>query len=305
MIADTNSCSASPPEHERALSSGGATILVADDNRTNRMLTTKILERAGHRVEAVGDGEAAVGALARGTFDLAILELELPGMSGLDVAKLHRLAFVGRRRIPIVIMASDASPEAIGAHAADGIDAWLAKPVQPKQLLDLVAELTSRAEAPGPAVSDYDTVKTLAGHPRFRTAPALDSRTLADLHALGGAAFVSELVEGFLSDTDDVLRALRQASACGDVDTFRDQLHALRSGAANIGAQEIYALCLTWRQIEPAELESRGMGYVDRLAAELERARADLRRHVAETAEGEVASEIPGSLPRHAGSGAA
>jgi two-component system sensor histidine kinase RpfC len=145
----------------------------------------------------------------------------------------------------------------------------------------------------------------LAGHPRFRTAPALDSRTLADLHALGGAAFVSDLVEGFLSDTDDVLRALRQATASGDVDTFRDQLHALRSGAANIGAQEIYALCLTWRQIEPAELENRGMGHVDRLAAELDRARADLRRHVAETAEGEAVSGDRGSSSRVAGSGAA
>ena len=101
---------------------------------------------------------------------------------------------------------------------------------------------------------------------------------------------MSELVEGFLSDTDDVLSALRAAVGVNDVETFRDQLHALRSGAANIGAQEIYALCLTWRQIEAGELASRGAGHVDRIASELDRARADLRNYLAGLASGEPAS---------------
>ena len=72
---------------------------------------------------------------------------------------------------------------------------------------------------------------------------------------------------------------LTDAAECCDVKLFRDKAHALRSGAANIGARGIYDLCLQWRQITAAELQENGRRHADRLAAELERASRALLQH--------------------------
>ena len=268
-------------------------ILVADDNRTNRTLIARVLERAGHSVTTVVDGTETVEALARQEFDVAVVSDDLPGIEGLESLKLLRLAAVGRPRVPIVLVAADVSPAARARHAEAGVDTALGRPVDPRQLLTAVAAFSPSAEAPG-AASDGDTVTALAAHPRFKpnAPPAVDARTLSDLQALGGLEFVRDLVEGFVADSGEVLVALREAVQAQDVTAFRDQLHALRSGAANIGAQEIYALCLAWRSIEPGELRERGAGHIERLDAELDRARGDLRRHIA---------GAPADEPRQAG----
>jgi two-component system sensor histidine kinase RpfC len=70
-----------------------------------------------------------------------------------------------------------------------------------------------------------------------------------------------------------------------DLQAFRDQVHALRSSAANIGARRIYKMCLSWRQIGTRELEVQGKDHVRRLDAELARVRAELLEHVVSTGE--------------------
>ena len=73
---------------------------------------------------------------------------------------------------------------------------------------------------------------------------------------------------------------LAQAVASGDVDAFRDHLHALRSASANIGAKDIYRLCLDWRKIDAQELASAGARHLAALTTEFERARSDLREQL-------------------------
>ncbi|MBE0604638.1 MAG: response regulator, partial [Deltaproteobacteria bacterium] len=65
-------------------------VLVAEDNRTNQMVVAKILERAGHEVTLVNDGEQAVDALSRQSFDITLMDLHMPLMGGCDAARLYR-----------------------------------------------------------------------------------------------------------------------------------------------------------------------------------------------------------------------
>jgi two-component system sensor histidine kinase RpfC len=161
------------------------------------------------------------------------------------------------------------------------MDGCVTKPIEPKQLLDLISTLAGASESPAEAPHD-ENVEPIAAHPRFRGAAesAVDENTLADLRSLGGSAFVADVVSGFLSDTEQVLPELRRAVAEGDVLAFRDQLHALRSASANIGAKEIYRMCLEWRKIEERELASSGAHHVAELTAEFGRARSDLNEHL-------------------------
>ncbi|HVI28025.1 hybrid sensor histidine kinase/response regulator [Hansschlegelia sp.] len=265
-------------------------ILVAEDNRTNQKVITKILERAGHEVRIADNGELALDALTERQFDLVLMDVNMPVLDGIECAKLYRFASIGKTRVPIVALTADATPAARERCLDAGMDACLTKPIEPDRLLAMIDEIT--AGAPGLATAeaeqaaaesqtvDDELVANIAEHPNFRPArrAVVDKRTLSDLEDLGGREFVGDLVGEFIGEAAGVLKALQQAVQMGEPSAFREQAHALRSGAANIGARGIYEICLSCRNIDARELAAHGAERVSRLEAEFERVRKTLLR---------------------------
>ena len=279
--------------HGRSLS-----ILVADDNGTNQKVISKILERGGHRTQVVDNGEAAVDAMLAGTFDLVLMDVNMPVMNGIEATKLYRFAALGRERLPIVALTADATEEARERCLEAGMDACLPKPIEPAELFRAIDRLTAGALADNAPVTTAGVVTDIANHPRFRgeVRPAVDSGTLAELEALGGASFVKELVEQFVEEGDRIMSELGDAVARDDVTYFRDRLHALRSGAANIGARGLYDLCMAMRMTTPAEFSANGVARVNDLEVEFDRVASGLRDHV--TREGSSVEKLTASVTR-------
>jgi two-component system sensor histidine kinase RpfC len=270
------------------------TILVADDNRTNQRVVAKILERAGHRTQIVGNGEEALDALDQGKFDLVLMDVNMPVMNGLEATKLYRFTALGLPHVPVVALTADINPEVAQRCAEAGMDACVTKPIEPLRLLEIIESMVPDKTAKDAAIRDSaaDTgskpVTDITSHPRFRpasTLPAIDLRVLDELEALGGKAFLADLIKEFVHDAGALVERIAEAAETVDVKMFRDQAHALRSGAANIGAKGLYDLCLQWRQIGEAELAADGRRHAERLAAELDRARYALLQHQAAAAE--------------------
>lgn len=260
-------------------------ILVADDNRTNQKVIGKILDRAGHHVTIVDNGEQALDAMQAKSFDIALMDVNMPVLNGIEATKLHRFASLGKPRLPIVALTADATPETKQRCEEAGMDACVIKPIEPARLLNLIDSIVGeKTVSDAQAFAESETVKRITSHPKFRSSDsaAIDVRALADLESLGGAKFVEELIGDFCRDTDVLLGELKQSAAATDVNTFREQLHALRSGAANIGARRIYKMCLSWRHIGERELEQRGADYLARLSGEFEQVRDALASYGAE-----------------------
>jgi two-component system sensor histidine kinase RpfC len=112
--------------------------------------------------------------------------------------------------------------------------------------------------------------------PRSGPSP-LDLRTLEALKTLGGDDFVEGLARQFIADGTALLQELARAVHAGDAAAFREHAHALRSGAANVGARALYQMCLNWRRIEPAVLSSKGEICLAELEQELGRVQEALR----------------------------
>jgi two-component system sensor histidine kinase RpfC len=255
------------------------TVLVADDNRTNRKVIGKILERAGHEVVLVDNGERALDALNDRPIDIALMDVNMPVMNGLEATKLYRFAALGKRRVPIIALTADASPETQKRCEEAGMDTCVTKPIEPARLLAIIDATVDKTRAnDSPVVSESETVRKLTSHPKYRASgPAsVDQRVLDDLEQLGGKKFVADLVTEFNGDAETMLRELTVAVANHDLDAFRDHAHALRSAAANIGARKIYKMCLGWRQIGARELEAQGKDHLRKLEAEFARVRAEL-----------------------------
>ncbi|MBD0270492.1 MAG: Hpt domain-containing protein, partial [Acetobacteraceae bacterium] len=99
-------------------------------------------------------------------------------------------------------------------------------------------------------------------------------QVLANLEALGGADFLAGLVQEFLRDGEQSLRALEAAAAAGDVSRFRSEAHALRSSAANIGAKGVWVACRAAEGLPAAEVRAAGPGQAVAVRSELGRVRA-------------------------------
>ncbi len=130
-------------------------ILVAEDNPTNRKVIQKILERAGHQCFLVRDGEEALDLIDKRDFDALILDMNMPGMSGTDAARMYRLMHAAQLRLPIVMFSANVTPEARMESFEAGADAFLPKPVQVALLLQTLVTLVSayRSGAASEAVS--------------------------------------------------------------------------------------------------------------------------------------------------------
>jgi two-component system, sensor histidine kinase RpfC len=204
-----------------------------------------------------------------------LMDVNMPVMNGIDATKLYRFSALGRPHIPIIALTADATEQVKQRCAEAGMDDCLTKPIEPRRLIEIIEKIGGKGLKTGQqqAASAQDKPSPL----RVLASPAIDFDTLKALEKLGGREFVDELFEQFLDDATIALRELAMIAKSGDAVAFREQMHALRSAAANVGARGIYDLCLGWRQIAAAELVSRGESYLDALRREFERARAALQ----------------------------
>jgi DNA-binding response OmpR family regulator len=122
-------------------------ILVADDDRDIRDLVTFKLGQAGFTVQAVDDGAAALAAISGDPPDLAVLDVMMPGLSGIDV--LRKLRDAERTRGVRVILLTARSRDAdVDAGFATGADDYIIKPFSPRELLHRVNTVLARPRHP-------------------------------------------------------------------------------------------------------------------------------------------------------------
>ncbi len=219
-------------------------VLVADDHRINQQVIARLLTRAGHRAVVVDSGEAVLRELDRAFFDVVVLDLNMPGMGGLAVAR--GLSRSGQRP-RLVALTADATTGARDACLAAGFDSFLTKPVDGTRLL---AALHDRAERP-------DEPEAIAPGSDATGAAVLDRRRIAMLRELGDDDdFVREIIDGFIADGRALIAEIKDAAASGDVGRFRDAAHALRSSATHLGATALFEQCLSAKSLGEEELRA-------------------------------------------------
>ncbi|WP_439551617.1 ATP-binding response regulator [Falsiroseomonas sp.] len=141
----------------------GLRILVAEDVAASRLLLTAVLERAGHAVTATEDGPAALAALHGATFDLAVLDLHMPGLDGFGVAAALRTLPGEQGRVPLIALTAEQPEEVEPACRAAGFDAVLRKPFETRRLLGLIDALRGRAADPHPTARNGETAEDRRG----------------------------------------------------------------------------------------------------------------------------------------------
>ncbi|MDE1930847.1 MAG: response regulator [Alphaproteobacteria bacterium] len=256
-------------------------VLVADDNAANCKILKKVLEMAGHQAVVVADGEQALAALERDRFDLALLDINMPDVTGYEVAKLYRMSHVGEWRLPIVALTADVTSETERLCREAGMDAVLTKPMEPAQLLAALTDIHAKAAAGDRRpIFAPQVVTPISVHPRFvpDAGAVVDEQTFVALKSLGGSEFVVEVVDTFRKDARRLIEDLREAVERGDLRDFRDVTHSLRSGAANVGGVRLCEALTAMREVTANDLTRTGPAYFDKIVNEFSRLDASLEQ---------------------------
>jgi DNA-binding response OmpR family regulator len=120
--------------------SGQRLILVADDDEDILALVKAVLERSGHEVVGVGDGAEALASVQTRRPDLAVLDVTMPHVDGLEVLRRLR-ADAATTTLPVVLLSAQAQEADVVRGFATGASAYVKKPFSPRELAARVAEL--------------------------------------------------------------------------------------------------------------------------------------------------------------------
>jgi two-component system sensor histidine kinase RpfC len=224
-------------------------ILVAEDNPTNRLIIHALLDTAGHKVTLVNDGGAAIQALLREDFDLAILDMQMPYFTGMEVLQSFRQSKPDATAPVFFMLSANVDPSDAVRALELGFSLCLPKPIEAVKLLDAIdriglptlapdIELPFADTAPKESIDDPDTV--------------IDLKQIQDNAALRpGSKLARRILECFRSDATELVKALR---ACDTHGRATELAHTLVGCARSVGARKLAA---TARRIEQMD-ESAG-----------------------------------------------
>jgi signal transduction histidine kinase/DNA-binding NarL/FixJ family response regulator len=242
---------------EMAIASGDALhftqplrILLADDNALNREIAVEAIRRHFENAEIVEvvNGKEAVERLASKTFDVILMDMQMPEMTGTQATRYIRTHLQAEKRdIPIIALTASATPEEIGSALESGMNRHLSKPFKPRELAQVVAEtLGLRADS---GRQDFQNLPNLqaASH------SALDNQNPPDLHFLtdfcdGDEAQMRHFIQKFIEQYPLEIERLKVALRNGDRDAMYQVAHSFRPQLEFVGLKKAAALILLLEQ---------------------------------------------------------
>jgi two-component system, sensor histidine kinase RpfC len=215
-------------QRPQPLARAGLRVLVAEDNSISQQIIAMILRTGGHHVTVVDDGGSVLEQHRNVAFDIAVLDMHMPGANGLEVAReIRRIEAENQaRRMPIIMLTAAASTDLREDSLDAGIDLFLSKPIDPRALLQGVEQAFAApgTDAPqGPAAPRPDGT--------------LDRDLLRDMAALApDGDFVRRLTSRFAEDAAGLIDRIDAAVARIDHTQLRELAHALKGAAMMVGA---------------------------------------------------------------------
>jgi CheY-like chemotaxis protein len=211
-------------------------ILVAEDNPFNQAVLLAALRKDAHLITVASDGEEALDAYRREPFDLVVLDLQMPRLTGLEVtAAIRQRERGGTGRTPIIALTAADGPDQARVCQAGGMDGYVAKPVRAARLREEIARVlgagaVSRREVLAEAGGDEALVRRLLEIFREQSAELLDRAAQA----------VAEADAGSIEQASHALRSVCGHWSRGAAFSLAGKLEALGQGGELIGARPLF-----------------------------------------------------------------
>ena len=208
----------------------GLRVLLAEDNPVNQLVATRIFEKLGHQVTVVSNGREALAAVQSGNFDLVAMDVQMPGMDGLDATSAIRAwEKTTGTHIPIIAMTAHAMKGDRERCLAAGMDAYTSKPIRIRELEQAIAELINSPSSAKVPVSKAEQTDGVIDH----------AALVAGVD--GNRRLLREIVRLFLADCPQRLAEIKDAIRRGDAVGLGRAAHTLKGSVGNFAAKNAFA----------------------------------------------------------------
>ncbi len=211
----------------------GLRVLVAEDNAINQEVAIGLLARLGHHAEVAADGREALAMVEASTYDLVLMDVQMPRMDGVEATRAIRAMPPPRNVLPVVALTANAMHGDRESFLAAGMDDYLTKPINAAllgEMLDRWGRRSSTAQG-GSAADAAGSELAPAG----LEAPVVDPEVELDLRQGLGAEVYERLVASFVARLEGAPGALRAWLDRGDLDAAQRDVHGLAGEANNLG----------------------------------------------------------------------
>jgi two-component system sensor histidine kinase/response regulator len=213
------------PEKKQPKSDRALKILLAEDNLINQTVAVRLLQKRGHSVVVVGNGKEAVQAVGVQLFDLVLMDVQMPEMSGFEATAIIRAAEqISGDHLPIIAMTAHVMTGDRERCLAAGMDDYVSKPIQPADLWRAIDSVIAGSPA-----------QSVVGKPEI----TLNRTTLMD-RVDGDLTFLQDLINLFISDCPRALSAIGDAIAQRDGEGLNRASHAFKGAVCNFGAGKAF-----------------------------------------------------------------
>jgi signal transduction histidine kinase/CheY-like chemotaxis protein len=212
-------------------------VLLAEDNPVNQKLVVLMLEKRGHQVVIAGDGHEAVDALRKGPFDVVLMDVHMPRMSGFEAtAAIRAMEAESGGRVPIVALTALAMAGDRAKCLEAGMDAYVSKPIEAAELFGTIQKLCPDS-------------RTTTLQPDLKVLHAGEIGTPVDRDLLfetleGDADAVQSVVESFRASLEGQLEEIIRAIETGDADALRGAAHTFKGSLYSVAAKPAAAVAL-------------------------------------------------------------
>jgi CheY-like chemotaxis protein len=204
-------------------------ILLAEDNTINSLVAVRLLEKAGHRVAVAINGQEALDFLQRASFDLVLMDVQMPIMGGFEaVARIRDKEKGTGEHLPIIALTAGAMSGDRERCLEAGMNSYVGKPIQKEELFAAIA-----AVVPGPGPSANERLVKEVFDPTWVLARVEDDREL-----------LGKMIGLFLAQAQKLLPEIRSASECGDGKNLERAAHKLKGSMGSFGATLAIAAAL-------------------------------------------------------------
>ena len=238
----------------------GLRILLVEDNAINQILAQRLIRKRGDKLVITNNGREALAALESEKFDLILMDIQMPEMSGLEVtAEIRRKEKETGEHIPIVATTASAMKEDRERCLEAGMDAYISKPIEREVLFQTLDKLTGHSQN----AKSGDT-RARSNDPVFDAGAVLDSLE-------GDSELMREIAGIFLAQFPKQMEKIRAAVSSRDPKLLERAAHALKGTSANLLAQGVVQAAAKLEEIGRAGTVAGSSQALDLLEAELEK----------------------------------
>ncbi|MES2975451.1 MAG: response regulator [Pseudomonadota bacterium] len=219
----------------------GARVLLVEDNDINQEVASMMLAEAGFSVDIAGDGEVALDMVRKTSYDLVLMDMQMPVMDGITATQAIR-RIPALRRMPVVAMTANAMAQDRRRCLEAGMNDFLSKPIDPQELLAMLVKWikprAAAAAAQAPATAPPRRAPTPAGLESLAGVTGLDSAAGLS-RMMGKKPLYLSMLQRYVTGQRNVPSQIREALDQDDWATAERLAHTCRGVSANVGATQI------------------------------------------------------------------